>query len=262
MDYEELYQTLQPLEKELKDKLAAAGRNLKSISKNSEKGDLKALSKDLSQTGSFIKDYGLLLERYTQTTEDFDANGYMTSGEFAKQMAGYCEDLSVDIKGASPVYEMFPYKVKIDAENCELYVDRKKVQCVRPKYFVKSIKEAQEKLNKATFNVTAFLTELSQAYDTLCACKAKPGEPAKQEPDLLLKEIYEYMVPMQRFRREYDAQSYAFDLARLYASDSETTSKDGRSYQFGPSRAAGKLIRILDKDGKEQYLATIRFYRR
>ena len=64
---------------------------------------------------------------------------------------------------------------------------------------------------------------------------------------------------MSRFRKDYDQQSFAFDLARLYGSDLEAA-KDGRKLQFGPSRNIGRAIRILDKEGNEQYLATIRFF--
>ena len=33
-----------------------------------------------------------------------------------------------------------------------------------------------------------------------------------------------------------------------------------KRFQFGPGRDQSKSIRILDRDGKEQYLATICFY--
>ena len=36
--------------------------------------------------------------------------------------------------------------------------------------------------------------------------------------------------------------------------------KDGRKFQFGPSRDNGKAIRILDQNGNAQYLTTICFY--
>lgn len=64
---------------------------------------------------------------------------------------------------------------------------------------------------------------------------------------------------MSRFRKDYDKQSFAFDLARLYSSGVEET-KNGKKFQFGPSRNNEKAFRILDKDGKQQFLATIRFY--
>ncbi|MEY8427469.1 hypothetical protein AALA00_07070 [Lachnospiraceae bacterium 46-15] len=92
----------------------------------------------------------------------------------------------MDVRGDFPVYEMFPYRVKLDTENQDLYLDRKKVPCMRP-------------------------------------------------------------------------QSFAFDLAHLYMSEIEET-KSGRKFQFGPSRNNIKAIRILDRDGQEQFLATIRFY--
>lgn len=74
-----------------------------------------------------------------------------------------------------------------------------------------------------------------------------------------MSSLYKFLAPMGRFRREYDQQSFAFDLAKLYNSD-EDTPKKGRRFQFGPSRDGRKSIRILDKDGKEQYLATICFF--
>ena len=64
---------------------------------------------------------------------------------------------------------------------------------------------------------------------------------------------------MSRFRKDYDQQSFAFDLARLYISGIEET-KNGKKFQFGPTRVGQKAIRILGRDGKEQFLATIRFY--
>lgn len=259
MDYEELYVQMQSLEKDFKDKLMAAQRAFRNLSKNSEKGELKSLSKDLSQMSTFIKDYESILEEYARLTDEFDAREYMESGDFARQMIVCCENLSVDIKGDYPAYEMFPYKVKIDSENQELYVDRKKVQSIRPQYFVKLIKQSQDKLNKASFNVNTFLNELAAAYDTAVNYKEKTGGAKKREPDIMLKELYSYLVPMQRFRRDYDMQSYAFDLARLYNSDI-TLTKDGRSFQFGSSRNPGKLIRILDADGNEQFLGTVRFF--
>ena len=64
---------------------------------------------------------------------------------------------------------------------------------------------------------------------------------------------------MRRFRREYDVQAYALDLARLYTAKSNEAG-DGRRFQFGPSRNNIKAIRIVDASGNEQFLATIRFY--
>ena len=159
----------------------------------------------------------------------------------------------MDVQGEFPVYEMFPYKVRLDAENQDLYLDRKKVQCMRPGSFVDTVKAGQEKLNKASFNAATFVNELSDAYDLALL---KMGKQVGY--DMYLKSLYKFLAPMSRFRKEYDQQSFAFDLARLYTSGIEET-KNGRRFQFGPSRKPEQAIRILDKDGIEQFLSTICF---
>ncbi len=108
---------------------------------------------------------------------------------------------------------------------------------------------------KGSFNVNQFVNELSTAYDMALL---KQGSKQNQ-PDMYLTTLYKFLVPMSRARKEYDQQSYAFDLARLYIAEPVVT-KDGRAYQFGPSRNSGKAIRILDGNDREQFLATIRFY--
>ena len=261
MDYEELYQQMQVLEKEIKEKLTIAQKTFNNLAKNSERGELKNLSKYLTQMNGFISGFESLVAQYAHLAEGFDVKAYMENGDFAAQLIKYCEKLSVDIKGDFPTYEIFPYKVKIDSENQELTVNGRKVHCARPMYFAGSIKRRQDKLNKASFNVEAFLNELVGAYDAALKQKEKPGQMSISDPDLHLSKVYNCLVPMQRFRKEYDMQSYAFDLSRLYNSDIETT-KDNRSFEFGSSRTAGKLIRILDKDGKEQFISTIRFFTR
>ncbi len=260
MDYEDLYGGLQALEKDLRERLQSLSRAQKSLAKNSESGDLKNLSKDLAQITAVASEYGEIAAEYSRRVESFDTKEYMESGDFPAQMTAACQDLSVDIKGDYPVYEIFPYRVRIDSENQELYIDRKKLICHRPLHFARMIKQNQDRLNKAPFNAAAFLNELADAYDTAALHKSVSGKAAAGDADILLKDLYNYIVPMQRFRREYDMQSYAFDLSRLSGSDAERT-KDGRIFQFGHSRQASKLIRILDKEGRERYLGTIRFFR-
>lgn len=110
-------------------------------------------------------------------------------------------------------------------------------------------------VDKASFNAAAFASELGEAYD-LAVLKAKrqPGT------DIYLTSLYKLLAPMSRFRKDYDQQSFAFDLARLYISGIEET-KNGRRFQFGPSRESNKSIRILDQFGKEQHLSTICYFK-
>ena len=254
MNYEDFYRELQPYEKNVKDGLASLQRLFKAISREMAGGDIKNLSKDLESMSAAIAGINEAVNTLKTSTDGFDARDYFESGEFAEQMLAACEEKGVDVRGESPVYEMFPYRVRLDMENQDVYMDRKKIQCMRPQSFVDTVKKGQEKLNKASFNAAAFAGELADAYD-LAILKLKRQE----QSDIYLTSLYKILAPMSRFRKDYDQQNFAFDLARLYTSGIEET-KNGRRFQFGPSRANGKAIRILDKDGQEQFLATIRFF--
>lgn len=254
MNYEDLYQSYQSLAKDLKDKTSLVQRLQKSVNKEIESGDLKSFDKDMELLQAACRAQAGILEEMKALVDAFDRQAYFENGDFAEQMLGYCEENGVDVKGEFPVYEMFPYRVRFDTENQDIYMDRKKIQCLRPQSLVQRIKTGQDKLMKASFNASTFVNELADAYDLAVLKQGK-----RQDADLYLTRLYKFLAPMGRFRRDYDQQSYAFDLARLYSSDVEET-RDGRKFQFGPSRNINQAIRILDKEGQEQYLATIRFF--
>lgn len=254
MNYEELYCEYQLLEKEMKDKINTVQKLYKSIVKEMENGDLKSFRRDIALLEAAAAAESRVLNDMKELEARFNSREYFEEGEFAAQMLNACDELGVDVKGEFPVYEMFPFKVKIDTENQDLYMDRKKLQSMRPNSVAKQIKAGQDKLMKASFNALAFANELADVYDLAVLKLKKQGD-----ADVYLTSLYKYLAPMGRFRRDYDQQSYAFDLARLYASGI-TEIKDGRKIQFGPSRVINKAIRILDKEGHEQYLATIRFF--
>lgn len=254
MNYEDLYQTLLPDEKSVKDSLSSLQKLFKAVCRETESGDIKSLARDLGAMAEASAAIASSLENLKKSVEGFDSKSYFESGDFAAQMLEICQDKGVDVRGDFPIYEMFPYKVKLDTENQDIYLDRKKVQCMRPQSFVDTVQKGQEKLNKASFNAQTFVNELSDAYD-LAVLKLKK----QPESDIYLTSLYKFLAPMSRFRKDYDQQSFAFDLARLFTSGIEET-KSGKKFQFGPSRVGGKAIRILNKDGQEEFLATIRFY--
>ncbi|PKL27603.1 MAG: hypothetical protein CVV46_10565 [Spirochaetae bacterium HGW-Spirochaetae-2] len=254
MDYELLYDQTQLLEKSWKEKTSLAAKLQKAITKELAAGDVKAATKDIAASIAVHEDIGRIVGELQQALAGFDAREYLESGAFTKQMLDLCLRHAVDVVGTFPNFEMFPYKVRVDVENQDLFLDRRKISCMRPEFFVQTVKQEREKLMKASFNAGQFANELAAAYD-LAVLKLDK----KADADIYLNTLYKFLVPMSRARKEYDLQSYAFDLARLYLSDPIET-KDGRTYQFGPSRNNNKAIRILDGEGREQFLATIRFY--
>jgi hypothetical protein len=258
-DYEDLFKQMGLVEKELKDKINTQQKLYKSLSKNMAKGDLKSWTKDLGAMRANLKEQEVLMEGMQTQVDDFGIRAYVENGDFAEQLLACCDRLEVDVKGEFPTYEMFPFRVRVDAENLDLYLDRKRVQCLRPLAFVQDVKASRDKLLKAAFDPRSFVRELAAAYDLMLLKQSQGQAPASKIGDIYLKNLYTLLTPMRRFRKDYDLQSFAFDLARLYAEDLRST-EDGRQFQFGPSRNINKAIRILDQDGREQYLATIRFF--
>jgi hypothetical protein len=191
--------------------------------------------------------------------EGFDGQEYMANGDFAAQMLETCIALNVDVQGSFPVYEMFPCKVTINPETQDVTVDRKRLQCLRPLKLVTDIKAVRDKLSKAPFNAQAFAKELAGAYDLELLRTAK-GKPYAPDKPCYLMDLYAILTPMRRYRKDYDRQSYAFDLARLFALGDKTM-EDGRSFRFDTTRDNKRAIRILDQHGDEQYITTIRFCR-
>lgn len=256
MNYENLNENLLQDEKIVKDNINNLQKLYKAVCKEREGGDVKSLLRDMETMEEAVKTLSEALNRMKTTTSEFNTREYFENGDFAEQMLACCEERGVDVIGEFPVYEMFPYKVKLDTENQDVYLDRKKVQCMRPVSLINIVKQGQEKLNKASFNAQTFVSELAEAYDVAVMKQQK-----RSGTDIYLTSLYKLLAPMTRFRKEYDQQSFAFDLARLYLSGVEET-KNGRRFQFGPSRNNNKAIRILDAEGKEQFLATICFYAR
>jgi hypothetical protein len=255
MNYEELLSQAKMIDKELTERMKAQQKLEKGLQNSMEAGDLKSWLRDTELLLTASEDSTALVARMRELASGFDAKAYVESGNFADEFVGYCESADLDVKGEFPVYEVFPYRVRMDTETLDFYVDRKKVQCLSPRVFARSLKASRDKLMKVSFNALAFAGELADAYDTALLRQKK--EP---EADCYLSVLYQYLAPMSRSRRDYDKQSYAFDLARLYSSGLEET-KDGRRFQFGPTRNNAKAIRILDAEGAERFLATVRFFR-
>ena len=259
MDYEQYYQEALACHKGMKEKAKAQSKTLGRISKSLGDGDLDALPKMFASLRETARDHEEALISLESLTEGFNGKEYMSSGDFAVQMLECCNNLGVDVQGTFPVYEMFPCKVTINVESQEVTVDNKRLRCLRPFKLISDIKAVQESLAKVQFNAQAFAKELAAAYDLELLRKAKGKAYAPDKPCYLL-DLYNILTPMRRYKKDYDKQSYAFDLARLYSSE-EKTLDDKRAIRFDTARENKKAIRILDGNGMEQYITTIRFYK-
>lgn len=257
MNYEELYEVLQKKEKDLKDSVNTVTRLNKRIVKETESGNLAEMRKDLEQILQAIDELKVNAAAVEETVSGFDAREYFASGDFARQLLQACEEREINVIGEKGVYEMFPYRIRIygdDEHPEEVWINRKKISSVRPAEVADTVKKGQEKLYKAKFKETTFMTELAEAYDTTCL-----KNNSRNGATIALTKIYKTMVPMARSRREYDMQAFSFDLARLYELGTDYwISKDGRQFTFGTSRDGKSGIRVLSRTGVESFITNIR----
>ena len=257
MNYEELYANLSASEKNLKESSSTVTKLYKTIVKDTESGNLTDLKKMLEQLSEAASLLAQRVEAVSAQVDSFDTNEYFSGGDFTRQLLECCDSMEIDVKGSMGVYEMFPYKVRVvgDTEHAgEVYIDRKKIPSVRPLYVAQMVKNGRDRLLKGSFNETAFMTELAEAYDMTCL---KYG--LRNGTNVALGKIYKVMTPMARARKEYDAQAFAFDLARIYEKGTDYwVTKTGRRFDFGTSRDGKTGIRVLSSTGVESYICTLK----
>ncbi len=128
MNYENLYQTLQPQEKSVKDSLASLQKLFKAASRETESGDIKSLTRDIGSMAEAALALSSALEDIKDNLGSFDTKTYFESGDFAAQMLEACQEKGVDVRGDFPVYEMFPYRVKLETGvlTCALPISARK----------------------------------------------------------------------------------------------------------------------------------------
>ena len=257
MDYEQYFNDAQVFTRELKDKTNAQSRSVTKIQKCIFDGDINALPKLFTAIRDASQECEEALVRLGTLTESFDGQEYMSSGDFAAQMLERCHQLGVDVQGSFPVYEMFPCRVTINPETQDVTVDRKRLQCLRPSKLINDVKAVIDKLSKVSFNAQLFAKELAVAYD-FAIIKASIKKRVPDDSPMYALDLYEILTPMRRYKKEYTKHNFAYDLARLYAED-RVTLDDGRILRFDTVRDTKKSIRILDRNGAEQFITTIRF---
>lgn len=257
MDYEQYYSDAQICFKELKDKTDAQSRGVKKIQKCLSDGDINVLPKLFAGLREAARERENALDELEKLTEAFDGAAYMADGHFTEQMIDYCKQLGVDVQGEYPVYDMFPCRVTINSETQDVMVNRKRLQCLRPSKLVSGIKLELDKLAKVSFNASQFSKELAAAYD-LAIVKASAKKPCAKNAPMYALDLYDTLTPMKRSKKEYTKIDFAYDLARLFSAGNLTLD-DGRTLRFDTVRDTKKTIRILDKNGSEHFITTIRY---
>ena len=261
MRYEEFLESFLASDKSLKETIKKVSGLEGKMQKDSIKGDIKSLLKNLDALKNAVSSLEEALTGVEESVSNFDYRSYFTSGEFTEDMLLGLKERKMDTVGEYPVFEVFPTRIRIDGENQEVILGKKKVPTMRPKILVDSAADLVDKLESALFNTQAFAQDLENAY-LICVLQEKAKNTGKVNDHLFyvpLLSCYKVMVPLSRSRKEYDEMAFAFDLARLYneIKKGDFVTKSGHTCLFGTGR--GKSVRILDDTGMEQLISTICF---
>ena len=259
MNYEELISQFTPVQKAIKDAAAAAVRQQKALQKNEDLGNIPEMKKAMAALEDTVSALQAGLKEAEKLVSGFDTQEYFISGDFTRQLLESCEAKGVDVQGEKGVYQMFPYKIRVVADEehaAEVWLDRKKVNSVRPSQIAETIRAGRAKLYSANFNVESFMEDLAEAYET--ARLRSDSKNTRDGTTIALAKIYKYLAPTARARKDYDAQAFAFDLARAYEKGPDAwVTKDGKRFDLGTSRN-GSGYRVLSSTGVENYISTLR----
>ena len=261
MRYEEFLESFLASDKTLKETIKKVSGLEGKMQKDTIKGDVRSLLKNLEAMKKAVASLEDALNSVDETISNFDYRSYFVSGQFTEDMLLGLKNRKMDTVGEYPVFEVFPTRIRIDAENQEVILGKKKVPTMRPQVLVDSAADLVDKLESAPFNAQSFAQDLENAY-SVCVLQEKAKNTGKVNEHLYyipLLSCYKVMVPLSRSRKDYDEMAFAFDLARLYNAikKGDFVTKSGHTCLFGTGR--GKSVRILDDTGMEQLISTICF---
>lgn len=178
---------------------------------------------------------------------------------FDEEFKAACQAQELKIEGSFPAYEVFPLQVRILPEKRAVEINDKTVYILRPKALAGYLKAQIAGLYKERFNPKTFIDTLEMIYDTILDVKkARYKTEIQNDLDVLLVDIYNRLTPLPSQRRHYPKNMFAFDLHRLFLTDTFTAS-DGRELKLGDTRLHGKSFTIYDANGRELRFGGIRF---
>jgi len=189
---------------------------------------------------------GYALESYLQTS---------FHGAFVKA----CAKHGLVVQGSFPRYEVFPFRIRVLADDRSIEVNERKVRIFRPEALAEYLSRRRSQLESAFFDAQRFVDALASVYDLIVHSReAAAGTKLGEGLELPLMAVYETLTLLPSQRKAYPVNMFAFDLHRLFVADLFKTS-DGRTLILGDTRLRGQRIVTYDKTGREHRFGSLRF---
>jgi len=235
---------------------AAAVRAIKALQKAVKQGELRKLNSAIATGNQAVK----ALSQQFANTEDgwtFDAEGYLSSGAFSRELIESARKQRVSIFEQDERLYCYPSLIRVlPGEQC-VRIDKVKEARLRPSVLATHLKEIQQR--PVRFRPEAFLESLYEAYRRLNA--PQRGALVRTGRVVRLLEIYNLLTILPGQAREYTKAEFARDIYLLDRSG-VTKTRNGAVVDF-PTSASAKspsaTIRVITENGREKTYYGISF---
>jgi hypothetical protein len=188
-----------------------------------------------------------------RTSWRFDAQAYLSGGEYAKEVLALAATDGLAAFEADGRILSYPAIVQVSPGDGTVLIDRKRERRIRPSVLVKTLKALQARPPR--FKADAFLESLANAYDIVVSRSgARAGATVK------LAELYTVLTILPGSGRDYTKAEFARDLYLLDQSG-QTKTRDGRVLRLPASaltRGTGVFVTVA-RSGQEKVYAGICF---
>jgi len=259
---------LESEKRELSNLLKRLSSKEKKLKNGVKFGDIMCLKEALDAFKEEIPAIEKIVASIKPHLEKYNVTLYLQEGFdsiFRKSLA----EENIPVRGEFPSYEIFPFTVEIDAKEGKVTINKKKVRGLRLKYLVDLIKAERDRFFKSTFRPEGFMRELAKAYDHLMEIhqlKSKSCTHLSPQP-IPLQEVYEFLTPLPRWKRDYPLQIFGFHIYRLLKEEQSNPKatlieQKGRLRRctFGSVPGGSRSgISVIEESGRETIYGSVKF---
>jgi len=235
---------------------AAATRAIKALQKVVKQGELRKLDAAIGAANQAVKALG---QQFANTKDgwSFDTEGYLSSGEFAKELIECARKQGVNIREQDELLYCYPSLIRVlPGEQC-VKIDKAKESRLRPTVLASHLKEVQQRPPR--FRAEAFLESLYEAYRRLNP--PQKGLLTRVGRVVRLLQIYDLLTILPGQSREYTKAEFARDIYLLDRSG-VTRTRNGAVVDFPAStgtKTPSATIMVITESGREKTYFGISF---
>lgn len=234
----------------------AAARAIKALQKAVKQGELRKLDAAISAANQAVKALG---QQFANTKDgwSFDTEGYLSSGEFAKELIECARKQGVNIREQDELLYCYPSLIRVlPGEQC-VKIDKVRKVTLRPSVLAAHLKDVQQR--KPRFKPEPFLESLYEVYRWLNPLQR--GLLVRTGRAVRLLQIYERLTILPGQSREYTKAEFARDIYLLDRSG-VTKTRNGAVVDFPAStgtKTPSATIMVITESGREKTYYGISF---